>query len=323
MIHTPSDSPFYSKRRISSMTALSKALNISPIELLNLANRADHMYRLASTITKPDGSTRQTWDAYAPLKKVQRNIRRNILDYVVYPAYLTGSLKGCDFKTNATLHTGSTIVINEEITRFFPSTSDTIVHNIWQHFFGFDNEVAECLTKLTTRQGELPQGAITSSFLANLAFWKDEPALQASFRARGIIYSRYVDDIAVSSVNFLDKPAKTNVIASVYGMLSRHGYQPKRAKHEIRTSGQRMEVTKLSVNSKPGLSSAKQSQIRSAVHHLEQAILRGEIIEFDKGPYAQTLGLVHLLARFHPGKAKKLKQRLLALKSAVRMNMYT
>lgn len=69
MIHTPSDSPFYSKRRISSMTALSKALNISPIELLNLANRADHMYRLASTITKPDGSTRQTWDAYAPLKK--------------------------------------------------------------------------------------------------------------------------------------------------------------------------------------------------------------------------------------------------------------
>lgn len=236
---------------------------------------------------------------------------------------MTGSLKGCDYKTNATLHAGSSIVINEDITRFFPSTSDTIVHNIWQHFFGFGNEVTECLTKLTTRQGELPQGAITSSFLANLVFWKDEPALQASFRARGIIYSRYVDDIAVSSVNFLDKPAKTNVIASIYGMLSRHGYQPKRAKHEIRTSGQRMEVTKLSVNSKPGLSSAKQSQIRSAVHHLEQAILRGEIIEFDKGPYAQTLGLVHLLARFHPGKAKKLKQRLLALKSAGRTNMYT
>lgn len=69
MIHTLSDSPFYSKRRISSMTALSKTLNISPVELLNLANRADHMYRLASSITKPDGSTRQTWDAYAPLKK--------------------------------------------------------------------------------------------------------------------------------------------------------------------------------------------------------------------------------------------------------------
>ncbi|WP_245218983.1 hypothetical protein [Photorhabdus khanii] len=194
------------------------------------------------------------------------------------------------------------------------------MQSIWRHFFGFDKEVAECLAKLTTRQGELPQGAITSSFLANLAFWKDEPALQASLRARGLIYSRYVDDIAVSSVNFLDNPTKTDVIACVYGMLFRHGYQPKRTKHEIKTSGKRMEVTRLSVNSKPGLSAARQSQIRSAVHHLELAFLRGEIIEFDKGPYAQTLGLVHLFARFHPGKAKKLKQRLLALKSEERMN---
>ncbi len=321
MIHTPPDSPFYSRRRISSMTALSKALNISLIELLSLAHRADHMYRLASTITKPDGSVRQTWDAYEPLKKIQRNIRRNILDHVVYPAYLTGSLKGCDYKINASLHAGSTIVINEDITRFFPSTSVSIVQNIWRHFFCFDKEVAECLTKLTTRKGELPQGAITSSFLANLAFWKDEPALQASLRTRGIIYSRYVDDIAVSSVKFLDNPTKKNVIASIYGMLFRHGYQPKRTKHEIKTSGERMEVTRLSVNSKPGLSSARQSQIRSAVHHLEQAFLRGEIIEFDKGSYAQTLGQVHLLARFHPGKAKKLKQRLLAMKSVERTNI--
>lgn len=81
-----------------------------------------------------------------------------------------------------------------------------------------------------------------------------------------------------------------------------------------------MEVTRRSVNSKPGLSAARQSQIRSAVHHSELAFLRGEIIEFGKGPYAQTLGQVHLLARFHPGKAEKLKMRLLALKSLERMN---
>jgi hypothetical protein len=38
-----------------------------------------------------------------------------------------------------------------------------------------------------------------------------------------------------------------------------------------------MAVTGLSVNSKLGLSSSRQSQIRSAVHHLEQAFLKGEI----------------------------------------------
>ncbi|CDL83151.1 reverse transcriptase family protein [Xenorhabdus szentirmaii] len=314
MNHIPPNGPFYRRRRISSLVSLAKALNIPARELSNLACRSDRMYRLASNLPKADGSVRQTWDAYEPLKKIHRSIRRNILDYVTYPSYLTGSLKGCDYKVNASLHAGATIVINEDIMGFFPATSAAVVYGIWRNFFCFGQDVADCLTRLTTRQGELPQGAITSSFLANLAFWNAEPALQASLQARGLVYSRYVDDIAVSSETFLDNSAKTEVIASVYGMLFRHGYRPKRTKHEIRTSGERMDVTKLSVNSKPGLSVSRQSQIRSAVNHLEQAFLRGEITVFDSGPYAQTLGQVHLLARFHPGKAEKLKQRLLALK---------
>ncbi|ACX87196.1 retron reverse transcriptase [Pectobacterium parmentieri WPP163] len=314
----PSDRPFYSRRRIHNMASLAKALNIPANELSSLARRADMMYRLASSLPKADGSVRQTWDAHEPLKKIHRRIRHNILDHVTYPSYLTGSLKGCDYKVNASLHAGATIVINEDITGFFPATSATVVHGIWRSFFCFGQDVADCLTRLTTRHGELPQGAITSSFLANLAFWNTEPVLYNSFKARGLIYSRYVDDIAVSSGTFLDNSAKTEVIASLYGMLFRHGYRPKRNKHEIRTSGERMGVTTLSVNSKPGLSASRQSQIRSAVNHIEKAFLRGDITAFDSGPYAHTLGQVHLLARFHPGKAESLKQRLLALKEMAR-----
>ncbi|CNI50805.1 Uncharacterised protein [Yersinia intermedia] len=71
-----------------------------------------------------------------------------------------------------------------------------------------------------------------------------------------------------------------------------------------------MEVTRRSVNSKPGLSAARQNQIRSAVHHSELAFLRGEIIEFDIGSYAQTLDLVHLFARV-PSPAKRKTQTAL------------
>ncbi len=51
-----------------------------------------------------------------------------------------------------------------------------------------------------------------------------------------------------------------------------------------------MEVTRLSVNLKLDLSSSRQSQICSAVHHLEQYFLRDEIFELDKSPYVYTLG---------------------------------
>lgn len=42
---------------------------------------------------------------------------------------------------------------------------------------GFSDDVAEILTMLTTKDGGLPQGAVTSSFLANLVFWDYEPSL--------------------------------------------------------------------------------------------------------------------------------------------------
>jgi len=296
------------------MASLSKALKISVDELKSLSKKANKLYKLAKRISKPDGSFRDTYDAFKSLKKVHRNIKLSILDHVIYPQYLTGGLKGSDYKVNALLHTGAKIVINEDITEFFPSTSVDKVQQIWQKFFCFEKEVADCLTSLTTYQGKLPQGSITSSFLANLALWKDEPALNIKLQSSGIIYSRYVDDIAVSSKKYLANNKKTEIISSIYKMLIRNGYRLKRAKHEIQTSGKRMEVTKLSVNSKPGLSKSQRSRIRSMVHHIELAFKRGEITSFKRGPYAKVMGSVYYLSRFHQGEGSILKERLLYLK---------
>lgn len=308
--------PSYSQRRIGTLNALRLPLGLSVEELLSLAQRADGLYRVAKSITKPDGSIRNTYDALAPLKAVHRKIKSQILDHVVYPAYLTGSIKGSDYKVNASLHTSARIVINEDIRGFFPSTSAEHVFNVWHELFGFSQEVSQCLTHLTTRQGQLPQGAITSSFLANLVFWQDEPTLHAKFAAEGLVYSRYVDDIAVSSKTFLSNQEKSEVMRKIYGMLLKHGYQPKRAKHEISTSGARMEVTKLSVNAKPGLGKAVYTKTRAAVHDIELRMANGEVLSFERGPYAQAMGRVLHLERFHPGKALPLKRRLLALKES-------
>jgi len=298
------------------LQALHIPLGLSAGDLLVLAGRANALYRLAKSITKPDGSIRNTYDALKPLKQIHRRIKSQILDHVSFPAYLTGSIKGCDYKTNAALHTRARIVINEDISGFFPSTPADRVFNVWHGFFGFSEAVAQCLTQLTTRHGELPQGAITSSFLANLVFWQDEPTLHAKFASQGLTYSRYVDDIAVSSKKFLTDEEKSEVVRQVYGMLLKHGYRPKRIKHEITTSAKRMAVTKLAVNSKPGLDRTTRSKVRAIVRAVERRAALGEDLLFDQGPYAKAMGQVLHLARFHPGDAAPLKRRLLALKNA-------
>lgn len=214
-------------------------------------------------------------------------------------------------------------MISEDIKGFFPSTSVDRVFNIWHNFFGFSETVARCLTQLTTRHGELPQGAITSSFLANLVFWQDEPTLHARLATQGLAYSRYVDDIAVSSKSFLADDGKSEVIRHVYGMLLKHGYQSKRAKHEITTSAIRMAVTKLAVNSKPGLDRATRNRIRATVQAVERRAALEEDLSFDGGPYAQAMGHVRHLERFHSGEAAPLKNRLLALKNAPKKPPHT
>jgi len=267
------NAPCYKKRRIGSLRTLGRTLGLSGNELIRLAKRANGLYRTAKSITKPDGSIRNVYDALEPLKKVHKRIKRQILEHVQYPFYLTGSIKGRDCKSNAILHVHSKIIINEDISGFFPSTSSKRVLNIWHHFFCFSEDVAQCLTQLTTRCGALPQGAITSSFLANLVFWQHEPILHAKLSNQGLVYSRYVDDIAVSSKEALTCEEKSNIIVQIYNMLFRHGYKPKRSKHEIITADKRMAVIKLSVNVKPGVNKSTRGQIHASVRNIENILV--------------------------------------------------
>jgi hypothetical protein len=285
--------------------------------LLSLAGRASQLYRIVPEIPKDDGSVRYTYDARKPLKDIHRLIKSEILDRVSFPAYLTGSIRGRDYKTNATLHSGAKIVILEDISTFFPATTPVIIFDVWHRFFGFSQEVAICLTHLTTRDGGLPEGAITSPQLANLAFWRDEPILHARLANKGIIYSRFVDDLAVSSRTPLTTADKTEVIGSIYGMMRRRGHNQKRKKHSIHTAKKRMTVTKLTVNESPGLDRKERSRIRAMVHRLEQALDLGAESNKVIADLPRVRGKVSLLGRFHPGKANSLKKRLLTIKQAV------
>lgn len=305
-----SNRPFYKGSPIRQQSSLASALGFTLHRIGHVASRANKLYRLAHAEPKSDGTIRQTFDAQPLLKKIHRRIKTEILDRVTFPNYLTGSLKGRDYKSNAELHAGAAIVITEDIGNFFPSTTSDKIFDIWRHFFRFSEPVAQLLTSLTTKDGALPQGAITSPQLANLVFWRNEPLLQAKLAADAITYSRFVDDITVSSAVPIPIEKKTELVAAIYGLMQRNGLRPKRVKHELRTGRERMAVTKLTVNEKAGLPARERSRIRAAVHHLE---LKASQQLLETREIASVLRRVNHMARFHPGEAKSLKARLLMI----------
>ena len=141
---------------------------------------------------------------------------------------------------------------------------------------GFSDDVAEILTMLTTKDGGLPQGAVTSSFLANLVFWDYEPSLVEKLAIRGLRYFRYVDDVCVSSMQRLQVKDQSRLVGEIYVMLLHHGFKPKRSKHEVFTAGKSMRTTKLLNNKRVALPVEQRQNVRAAVYELEKLVASGD-----------------------------------------------
>lgn len=306
--------PTYRCKSIRSIPALARALRLDVPVLIEAADVANGKYRVVPP--KP-GSTRHTFDALGLLKEIHGRIKIAFFDKVQFPAYLHGSLKGCDYVTNASLHTNKKLLICEDVKKFFPSVGEAFVEDVWCGFFGFSPGVAKLLAKLTTKDGALPQGAITSSYLANLVLWRDEPLLHAKLASRGITYSRYVDDMAMSSVTYLSKENQTWAIAQLYGMLRRNGLKAGRAKHEIFSASEPMIATKLIVNRKPALAQKKRSQVRAQVKQLEIAHAEGADADTVQALATRAAQSVGQLGRFHKTQAGNLKTRIGVVRSTL------
>ena len=301
---------------IAKVSSLASLLSIKESDLVYIAGNADRFHRPGKALKKRNGEPRQTHDAERRLKTIHEKIKNRILKRIDYPYYLHGGIpdaehpRGC--RAHASIHSGKKLIITEDIKNFFPCTGEEIVKGIWQHCFRFSPEIAGILTHLTTYQ--LPQGWKTSSYLANLVFWDKEPELVHSLERRGYSYSRYMDDITVSSGHYMNNKQKKDVISKIYGMLFSKGFAPKRSKHEILGQSRRMTVTGLVVNGKnPKVSKSERRGVRAGVFQLEK-LPRDNRSDADyRKRWERLSGLIGYITTYHPEEGRKLRARLLLI----------
>ena len=311
--------PHYPYDPFGSLLTLARPLCESPQLLLSIAQDPRRYYRRIPI--KRKGKVRETWDALAPLKSIQARIQCLILRKVTYPRYLQGGIRddgqARDFVSNASLHCDRRIVICEDIKNFFPSTPSSLIHDMWKSLFHFPDHIAHVLTGLTTLEGYLPQGAKTSSYLANLALWRTEHGLVGSLTSQGFTYSRYVDDITLSTDRHLTGSEIAKVVRQVARMCSLLGFRLKRSKHSVATSGTRMSVTGLMVNRRASLPKEVRSQTRALVHQCECLASTSEAMRHTphfEVEWNRACGKVVLLRRLHPTEGNHLYERLRAIK---------
>jgi hypothetical protein len=206
--------PFYRGRLIGSVDALARALGVEPSRLRRLGSRADRLYEGPITVRKPGRKPRTVFSASPALRDVHQRILDRILKRVTYPTYLMGGLEGRSYIDNAHGHSGGSVLFGEDVDAFYPSIPRERIARIFMDVFHFAPEVANLLAQLTSRKGQLVQGGVASTHLGNLALYRTEPELERQMREEGLQYSRFVDDIHVSSKGALSNQARTRVVSN-------------------------------------------------------------------------------------------------------------
>lgn len=307
--------PTYPHNPIGSIESLSLALVSTKDELISLANKSDDYFFVSKRIIKEDKSIRLTYDVKPELKHIHERIKNSLLKRVNYPDYLQGGVKGKDYLSNCRIHTNKAVVLKEDISNFFPSISQKIVHQVWAGFFNFPNDVAKLLTKLTTYNGFLVQGCKTSGYICNLVLWDRESKLVACFLKKGYRYSRLVDDITVSCSRPLSKKEQSQIISQIYGMLKSIRATPNKKKHKVMSKGVSQQLHRVNLNSNnPTLPKNVRAKIKTAVFQCEQAFEKKTNIFEYKKLFNSAMGRVNTLNRMHPKLGNALKNKLMKVK---------
>ena len=237
-----------------------------------VARNNHNPYRLFRIRKRPAQSGEKRFRVIAvpepSLLKTQRWITQKILKEVIPHSASVAFSRDNTLLAAAAPHCDSRWLIKLDVLNFFESISEIAVYRVF-HSLGYQPLVAFELARLCTRlrgaqsfpqprwwvrwaqwtkilayqvyrhdhgsrMGHLPQGAPTSPMLANLAVREFDQAVTDIAGRHGLIYTRYADDLALSTraENF-SRARCQEVIGEVYAAMGQFGLSPNATKTRI------------------------------------------------------------------------------------------
>lgn len=261
---------------------------------------------LSSKVRKIDNPTK-------PLKTIQRAIHRNLLSPLALPYYLCGGVKGRSVKDNLTMHLGASCLVKLDIRSFFPNIDDRKIYKIWSELLNCSAEISNLLTKLTTFERHLPQGAPTSTLLANLVLFTVDAPIREKCRTEGVTYSSWVDDLAFSGNN------SREVIQTAVEALRTAGFAVSHRKLKIMGPRDVKTLNGSRLGRLPKVELERVARLRSGIHKLAT----GQVSYAETKKYVESLeGKIAHVSQTSPQMGRKLSDSLSAAKDRSRLTSF-
>lgn len=251
---------------------------------------------------KPPKMPRPIDNPIGNLKEAQDRICKLLLRPVVLPEHIFGAVRYRSIIGNAQRHHGANLLVTLDVRQCFPSITNVHIYNVWASILGCSPAVASTLTKLTTFERHLPQGAPTSPVLANLFIWSIDGHVRDACTELGLEYSTWIDDLAFSGNRARD------VIQVVVETLKRSRLRLSHKKIKIMGSTESKLLTGTRFGS-CSLRAPKEmcDRARAGIHKLEC----GLVSESEKAIYCRKLSaLISHIERLSPKDSVRLRKML-------------
>jgi hypothetical protein len=235
------------------------------------------------------------------LKVIQRLINRRLLNSLDLPANICGGVKGRTVLDNVLCHFGAKQLVTIDIKNFFPSITNIHVYRVWHEVLGCSPKISSLLTRLTTVERHLPQGAPTSTLLANLVLFSVDGPIRSECDFKGVTYTSWVDDLAFSGGRSCE------VLSLVIPALHRAGFRISRQKIKIMGPADRKTLNGVLMGKFPSVVRERFSQLRSGIHKLKT----NQVPQHELSKYVQALrSRIVQVGSIVPHKAARLRREL-------------
>ncbi|MEO5729009.1 MAG: reverse transcriptase family protein, partial [Byssovorax sp.] len=280
---------------LSTPADVARAMGIPVPELRWLAYHAEATpkpHYVYFEIPKRSGGTRLLAAPHAKLAAAQEWVLHNVLEKLATEPPAHGFVKGRSTVTCALPHVGRDVVVNLDLSSFFPTIGFGRARGVFRKL-GYSPAVATIFALLCTEsprtpvlfEGErqfvavgpraLPQGACTSPALSNQVVKKLDRRLAGMAAKHGFAYTRYADDLTFSA-----PPGKREevamLLARVRHVVEEEGFAINPKKGRIQRSGRRQSVTGIVVNHKPSVPREEVRLLRSILHHAKTTGLEAQ-----------------------------------------------
>lgn len=281
-------------------------------------------------IPKKTGGLRLISAPMPRLKAAQAWVLTELLDKVELHAAAHGFRKGRSIVSNAEPHVGADVVVNLDVSEFFPTVSFRRIKGMFRSL-GYGEHVATILALICSEpeveeveldgrtffvaktERFLPQGAPSSPAITNILCRGLDARLARQAEKLGFVYTRYADDMTFSGSGVASENVG-RLLRRVRFVIEQEGFRVHPDKTRILRKGRQQEVTGLVVNRRVNISRDTLRRFRATLFQIERDGPTGK--RWGHGPNVLSAieGFANFVAMVDPEKGGVLRERVRAIR---------